>query len=72
MYDNRDTMFAWEESWCDGNRGCANEQVNTGLSLDNEKKYDLYIAVNNIAASYYTVAVCQRQLMLTPQGVRVM
>ena len=71
MYDNRTSMFAWEESWCDGNRGCANEQVNTGLSLDSEKKYDLYLATGGAGANYYTTAVCQRQLMLTPQGVRV-
>jgi hypothetical protein len=68
----RANFLTWEESYCDSNRSCAESQVAAGLNLDNEVKYDLYVNFGGaVQRDFYTTAVCQRQLLLTPQGVRV-
>lgn len=51
----------------------AKNQIISGLSLNVERKYDLYVTnANARTTNYYTVAVCQKMLSVTPQGVVVM
>lgn len=71
---NDSTLFAHSENWCGDDLECAVHQHIGGISLDVEQKYDLYIsrAASTNAVNYYTVAVCQKQLMLGPGGVQVM
>ena len=72
---NDDTNFAHSDSWCSGLE-CAKHQKNGGLDLSVERKYDLYATrdggVAGTAVNYYTAAVCQKQLMISPAGVQVM
>ena len=74
---NDQSLFAWSENWCGDDLECAINQHIGGLDLSVERKYDLY--VNRLAVggagvplSYYTAAVCQKQLMIGPGGISVM
>lgn len=70
---NDSSNFAWVDSWCGDDLECAIHQQMGGLSLDIERKYDLYVkCVNPSAVNYYTVAVCQKQLMIAPGGISIM
>ena len=70
---NDNTNFAHSDNWCGGSLECAVKQHIGGLSLDQEKKYDLYVnKPNNDTINYYSAAVCQKQLMMGPSGVQVM
>ena len=72
---NDNTNFAHTENWCGDDLECAIHQHLGGLSLDVEKKYDLYVTKNSAATAatinYYSAAVCQKMLMMGPSGVQV-
>jgi hypothetical protein len=65
--------FAWADSWCQADVECARKGEIAGLSLEgSEVKYDIYINCNGAQSkNYYTVAVCQRMLQVTPSGIIV-
>jgi len=65
--------FAWADSWCQNDVECARKGEIAGLSLEGaEVKYDLYINCNGAKSkNYYTVAICQRMLQVTPSGLIV-
>ena len=65
--------FAWSDSWCQNDTECARKGEIAGLSLEgSEVKYDIYINCNGAQTkNYYTVAVCQRMLQVTPSGLIV-
>jgi hypothetical protein len=74
---NDQTNFAHSDDWCGGALECARKQHISGLSLDQEKKYDLYVTKSGAAGvpatiNYYSIAICQKQLMMGPAGVQVM
>ena len=71
---SNDTLdFAWADSWCQNDVECARKGEIAGLSLEgSEIKYDLYInCVGAQSKNYYTVAVTQRMLQVTPSGIIV-
>ena len=69
--DNNKEMFAWEDDWSGTNQASIHQQL-SGLPLDDEIKYDLYVTCNgNQTKNYYTVGVCQRMLQITPAGLVV-
>jgi len=71
---SNDTLdFAWSDSWCQNDTECARKGEIAGLSLEgSEVKYDLYINCNGAQSkNYYTVAVTQRMLQVTPSGIIV-
>jgi hypothetical protein len=65
--------FAFSDSWCGNDLECSIHQHISGLSLDQEKKYDVYFTrpLGVLNYNYYSVAVCQRQLLCGPSGVQV-
>lgn len=65
--------FSWSDSWCQNDVECARKGEIAGLSLEgSEVKYDMYINCNGARSkNYYTVAVCQRMLQVTPSGLIV-
>ena len=65
--------FAWSDSWCQSDVECARKGEMAGLSLDGpEIKYDLYVNCNGAQTkNYYTIAICQRLLQITPSGIIV-
>ena len=70
---NDTTQFAWTDNWCGDDDQCAVRQHVGGLDLSRERKYDLYVQCNGASTvNYYSVAVCQKQLMVSPSGVQVM
>ena len=71
MYSNRNVYFSWCDNWCNNTKGCAVKQMSTGLSLNNEVKYDLYLNINNVEINYYTNVVTQRMMVITGQDVQV-
>ena len=69
--DNNQDYFAWEDDWSGSNQASVKQEV-TGLPLNDEIKYDLYIQCDgNQTKNYYTIGVCQRMLQITPAGVVV-
>ena len=70
---NDTSDFAFQDSFCQADVECARKQEIAGLSLEGaEVKYDLYIQCPGAKTkNYYTVAVCQRELMVTPSGIIV-
>ena len=69
--ENDTKNFAWSDSWCDGLE-CAVKQHVGGLDLSVERKYDVYFKSTIAAVKYYTAVVCQKMLMMGPEGVDVM
>lgn len=70
---NDSTNFAHSDSWCGSDLECAINQHISGLSLDQEKKYDVYFTrpAGVDSFNYYSIAVCQRQLLCGPSGIQV-
>ena len=68
---NDTSDFAWSDSWCQSDTECARKQQIAGLSLDGaEVKYDLYIQCPAAKTkNYYTIAVTQREMLITPSGI---
>ena len=69
--ENDTKNFAWSDSWC-ADLECAVNQHVGGLSLDVERKYDVYFKSTLADVKYYTAVICQKMLTMGPGGVDVM
>ena len=65
--------FSWTDNWCGEEQECATKQHLGGLSLEQEKKYDIYVSCSGTpTVNYFTTLVTTKQMMISPAGVQVM
>jgi len=73
-YQNID-IYKYNWFWCESFDGLKliehEDTLETGLSLDVEKKYDVDLRTANTPFTYYIFAVTQKELLIGPMGITV-